>query len=67
MSYPCLIFTDITIDDPSSARFKYDMAWVVVGGLLFNVGVNILVMIVINFRLVRQALIRRYCLKKKED
>ena len=67
MSYPCLLFTKISIDDPSIARFKYEMGWVVVGGVLFNVGVNMLIMIVLNVKMVRQALSRRCSQKKKED
>lgn len=67
MSYPCLLFTNISIDDPSIARFKYEMGWVVVSGVLFNVGVNMLVMIVLNVKMVRQALSRRCSQKKKED
>ncbi len=67
MSYPCLLFTNISIDDPSIARFKYEMGWVVVGGVLFNVGVNMLIMIVLNVKMVRQALSRRCSQKKKED
>jgi len=43
------------------------MGWVVVGGVLFNVGVNMLIMIVLNVKMVRQAISRRCSQKKKED
>ena len=51
MSFPCLLFTDITVEDGQSVQFKYEMGWLVVGWVVFNVGVNMLVMIVMNVRM----------------
>jgi hypothetical protein len=52
MSYPCLLFTEITIEEASASsnKFKYDIGWVVVCGFLINVGVNMLIMIALNIR-----------------
>jgi hypothetical protein len=46
MSYPCLLFTDIQINEmASSSHFKYSMGWVVVGGVLLNISINMLIML----------------------
>ena len=76
MSYPCLMFTDISFEDASgssspssfasSTKFKYDLGWFVVGGVLFNIGVNMLIMTALNLRMLYRAMSRTSCLKKKE-
>jgi hypothetical protein len=70
MSYPCLFFTDISIEDvsgsltsPSLTHFKYNMGWLVIGVVLLNIGVNMFIMFAITIRMAWRTLSRRKCRK----
>ena len=73
MSYPCLLFTEVSMEDAtgtlsSSTHFKYNMGWIVVGGVLLNIGVNMLIMIVMTIRMAWRGISQRLkCVKKKES
>jgi hypothetical protein len=72
MSYPCMLFTDVSFEDAagapfSSAYFKYNMGWIVVCGVLLNISVNMIIMLAMTVQVAWRGLIFRLKLMKKES